>query len=1098
MEYEVIVKYNGDISFLEQELGVTVELLGYNYAIITADTPEKVNSLLNYTQIEYVEKPFILDTQDTQSFSSTGITEFKERTNLTGKGVLLGLIDSGIDYNLPIFKDEQGKSKILYYWDQSTNGTPPEGFTQGSLYTNEDINNAINGNMNIPISTTAMHGTHVGGIACSIANEAQIIAVRVGNRTTDVFSRSTEFMRALKFVLDRALELKMPIAINVSYGSNEGSHRGESLFEQYIDQMCGFWKNNIVVAAGNNAAKAGHKRINIKNDENSSTTVEVEVGQNESIININIWPSFIDDFTVTLISPSNRRTQSISKDSGQVKNIISNTRINGFFYPIEPYSLTRRISIELKSDTSIIPGIWQIEFTPIQIVEGNIDIYLPTSEGITKDTRFLEPTNELTVTVPGTASRVITVGSFNSRTDEVSIFSGRGDVDGGIIKPEILAPGEDIVSYLPGGITGALTGTSMATPHVTGTCALLLQWGIVEGNDLFLYDQKTKSMITTYARRRENDIYPNNASGYGFLDLSNLDLTSILNNNSNYGLYRKKIKRMKRQIENNLIPVANVLYDENFKNELDNLGINYRLYEITDNFGLLYLPINQLEKLNDILNLESGERIDPPLRLAQLGEVTQGTFGGVVGNEEIGANFFKNNPNINVTGRGVIIGIANSGIDYLHEDFIYADRTSKIIALWDQTKEGNPPSGYKIGTEYTREDINRAIRENDKSLSTDEEGIGTMLSGICCGLGNGDSRYQGVATDAELIIVKLAKLDGNYTSSLLYAAMGYIYNKALELNRPLIFNLGLGSNQQVAITSRTIGNKFFFLRGIMAIEGAGNEGNTQTHTSGVLSSIGDEKDIDLEIEEDEDEVTIQIWVNRPDKVDVQVISPSEEISKTSQASNYNVVYGLFDLDQTSYLIYSTYPTIESGQQLINISLINAKRGTWRIRLIGSYITNGIYNAYLENRAFLKPGTRFSQSNPSSTINYPGTYEDAITVGAYDTKNNTIWPSSSRGPLLDSSQKPDILAPGVDIIAPYPGNRYAMITGTSAASSYTAGAVALFLQYILVDNIYPEKAFVQNIATYLKTGATRVSNISYPNESYGYGILNIRGAFEQLR
>ena len=116
MDYEVIVKNNGDITFLEQELGVSVELLGYNYAIITADTPQKVDNLLNYTQIEYVEKPFILETQDTQSFSSTGITSFKERTKLTGKGTLLGLIDSGIDYNIPIFKDKDGKSKILYYW----------------------------------------------------------------------------------------------------------------------------------------------------------------------------------------------------------------------------------------------------------------------------------------------------------------------------------------------------------------------------------------------------------------------------------------------------------------------------------------------------------------------------------------------------------------------------------------------------------------------------------------------------------------------------------------------------------------------------------------------------------------------------------------------------------------------------------------------------------------------------------------------------------------------------------------------------------------------------------------------------------------------
>ena len=136
MDYEVIVKYNGDITFLEQELGVSVELLGYNYAIITADTPQKVDNLLNYTQIEYVEKPFILETQDTQSFSSTGITSFKERTKLTGKGTLLGLIDSGIDYNIPIIKDKDGKSKILYYWDQSIDGNPPDGikWRNGSSY----------------------------------------------------------------------------------------------------------------------------------------------------------------------------------------------------------------------------------------------------------------------------------------------------------------------------------------------------------------------------------------------------------------------------------------------------------------------------------------------------------------------------------------------------------------------------------------------------------------------------------------------------------------------------------------------------------------------------------------------------------------------------------------------------------------------------------------------------------------------------------------------------------------------------------------------------------------------------------------------------
>ena len=1101
MDYEVIVKYNGDITFLEQELGVSVELLGYNYAIITADTPQKVDNLLNYTQIEYVEKPFILETQDTQSFSSTGITGFKERTKLTGKGTLLGLIDSGIDYNIPIFKDKDGNSKILYYWDQSIDGNPPNGFKEGTLYTNEDINKAINGEIQIPISSTSTHGTHTAGIACSVANEADMIVVRVGRRQTDTFSKSTEFMRAIKFVLDRALELQRPIAINISYGSNEGSHRGESLFEQYIDQMCSFWKNNIVVAAGNNATKAGHKRINIKNDENNDTLVEMEVGQNEKILNINIWPSFVDNFNLYLVSPTGKSTQPISQDSGLIKNIIGNTRINGVFYPIAPYSLSRRITIELKSDTEIIPGIWTLLFTPIKLVDGNVDIYLPTSEGITIDTRFLEPSKVLTVTVPGTASKVITVGSFNSRTDVVSTFSGEGDIDGGIIKPDLLAPGEEIVSYLPGGSTGALTGTSMATPHVTGVCSLLMQWGIVEGNDLFLYSQKVKSVLIEYARRNPQYTYPNNSRGYGFLDLSKLNLLSISQNNQDYGLYRskKKIKKKKNLRQENLIPIIGVSFEnQQFEEDLKNLNITYRLERISDNFAILYISPSDMQAVGSIANILSAQTIESIIRLASLSQISQGTTGGVVGNEIIGANFFKENPNINVTGRGVIIGIADSGIDYLHPDFIYPDGTSKILYLWDQTKDGNPPEGYHIGTEYTNEDINRAIREKDDTLSIDEEGSGTMLSGICAGLGNLNPNYAGVAGEASLIVIKLKKYNGNYTNAALYVATEYAIKRALELNMPIVFNTSYGSNESVAITTLSLRNTLFFERGICMVSGVGNEGNTQTHTSGVIEFNGSEGYIELELSEDDPNVQIQVWMDRPDRVNCEVISPTGESSKLLQVSSYALVTGLYDFEQTEYLLETNYPTTFSGQQQININLTNAKKGIWKIRLIGIDINSGIYNAYLSNRVFLKPGTRFRESNPEKTINYPATYEDIISVGAYDTINDSIWPTSSRGPTIDYIQVPDIVAPGVNIVAPYPGEKYARISGTAPAAAYVSGSLALFLQYVLVEKRYPEKAFTQAMITYLKAGAVRSNNISYPNSALGYGLLNIRNVFDQLK
>ncbi|NJJ34604.1 S8 family peptidase [Clostridioides difficile] len=1128
INYELIVKYNGDILKLEQELGVSVEILNSSYAIITSNNEEDVNTLLTYPEIEFIEKPFILQTQDVQSFSSTGITGFKNRTGLTGKGTIIGIIDSGIDYTLPVFRDSDGRSKILYYWDQSIQGNPPEGFREGTLYTNEDINNAIDGNMYIPISTTSLHGTHVGGICATIASDARIIVVRVGNIQTDVFSRSTEFMRAIKFILDRALELRMPVTLNISYGSNEGSHRGTSLFEQYIDDMCLFWKNNIVVAAGNNADKGGHKRIRLRN--NITEEVEFVVGEGERILNINIWPDFVDDFSVHLVSPSNTQTQSISLTSGEIRNTLGETRVTGYFYPIAPYSLTRRVTLQLSSNTQINPGLWRIIFEPIDIVTGNVNIYLPTSEGLNRNTRFLIPTQELTVTVPGTASRVITVGSFNSRTDIVSIFSGEGDTQLGVFKPDLLAPGEDIISFLPGGTSGALSGTSMATPHVTGVCSLFMEWGIVNGNDLFLYSQKLRALLLKGARRLTNQSYPNNSSGFGFLSLADIDLYTLSNINQDLetdGIVYRSVNKSFKDEENNyklidgynnikndisldsfcnedmnrqtgVLAGINIIHTPEFESELNALGMGSNFIKLSDSLGILPIDASDYNSIQRILELPSIIRSESTIKMSLLGTINQGTFGGIVATEEIGVNFFKNNPNITITGRGTLIAIADTGIDYLHKDFIYPDGTSKIVYLWDQTKEGSPPEGFYIGTEYTREDINRAIANNDPSLSQDEVGQGTMLSGICAGLGNVNSEYAGIAEDAELIIIKLGKIDGFYNSAMLFAASQYAYKKAFELGRPVVINVSLGSSSLAGLTNRSNSEKAFFTRGLCITAGAGNEGNTQTHTSGRILHAGGSVDIELELSEDEEELSLELWLNKPDKADVIIVSPSGEESKSVGVSSYNRVTGLFDLEGTYYFITYVYPTTFSGQQFTNITLRNAKRGVWKIRLVGVYIINGIYNLYLPNRVLIKSGTRFRQVDPFFTINYPAIQDDLITVGAYNTINNSLWQSSSRGPTIENRLKPDLVAPGVNIIAAYPGNKYATITGTAAASAHVAGAAAMYFQYTFADGRYPNQAYVQKVKTFMQAGAKKNLNTVYPNTSAGYGSLDVRGMFDVLR
>lgn len=552
---------------------------------------------------------------------------------------------------------------------------------------------------------------------------------------------------------------------------------------------------------------------------------------------------------------------------------------------------------------------------------------------------------------------------------------------------------------------------------------------------------------------------------------------------------------------NKYIPLFNIYFNENLEKELENFKNIVKLYKISNNFGVVYIDQNYIEMFSELYRLKGIISMERYTKMSQLATINKGIENGIVATEEIGSNYFKTNPNISVTGSGVLIGIANSGIDYLHPDFIYPDGTSKIRYLWDQTKDGNAPDEFNIGTEYTRGDINKAIQEKNPNLSIDEEGIGTALSGLCAGLGNVKNEFSGVAEESELIIVKLKKINGFYNSATLEAAIKYMYKKSKKENMPLVNNITLGSNQSVAIGTTIIENDNFYDYGICYVVGAGNEGSGNTHATGIIEFKGEIKDIAFELGEDEDEIEIDLWVNKPDKANVLIISPSGEESKLSSVSNYSLMDGVFDLEGTRYSIWSIYPIPYGGQQQTIIRLKNVKKGIWKIRLIGQFITNGIYNIYLPNKDLIAKNLKFRSSSPECTINFPAGYRDAISVGTYDSLNNSIWANSSRGPIIGTVARnisPDIVCPGVNIIAPYPGAQYCTITGSSVASSYTAGGIALIMQYTFVDKNYKNKCVVQKIRTFLRGGAKRDKTLKYPNNIYGYGSLDIRGMFNQLK
>ncbi|HSQ34239.1 MAG TPA: S8 family serine peptidase, partial [Peptostreptococcaceae bacterium] len=253
-----------------------------------------------------------------------------------------------------------------------------------------------------------------------------------------------------------------------------------------------------------------------------------------------------------------------------------------------------------------------------------------------------------------------------------------------------------------------------------------------------------------------------------------------------------------------------------------------------------------------------------------------------------------------------------------------------------------------------------------------------------------------------------------------------------------------------------------------------------------------------EVGANERDIQRQFWGKRPDKISVLIISPSGELSETSTVRDLVTISGIFDYELTTYEIFYDYPDFFSGDQLTVITLRDIKPGIWTIRLSGDYIVDGHYDIYLPNRSLLQPGTKFSEADPFGTLNYPSSSNEMITVGTYNTVNNSIWQSSSRGPTRLEKLKPDIVAPGVNIISTYPGGGYSNITGSSAAGAHASGACALFLEYVLVDGANPVVSYVQMIKSFMLQGARKFPDITYPNVSYGYGLLDIRGMFDQFR
>lgn len=528
--WEIIVKYNGDLrAVLETRFPkVRVHILTGGFAILRVPQ-EQIEQVISLKEIEYAEKPKRLYFAVDRARSASCLIPVQTGAEgLSGRGVLLGIVDSGIDYFHEDFRNADGSSRILFLADQ----------VSGNIYTKTEIDRALrSGNREeakkwIPSEDVGGHGTAVAGIAAGngresggkyrgVAYESELAIVRLGIAGPNDFPRTTQLMEGVELIVRAASELSIPLALNISFGNSYGSHDGNGLLERYLDSLSGVGKSVFVIGTGNEGASGGHASGRLQSGE--AAEIELSIAPYEMGFGLQIWKNYEDDLQIWISDPAMTEVREVSRRLGTQRILLKNAMILGYYGEPGPYNTAQEVYLEfLPVKQYIESGIWRIILKAGRVREGSYDLWLPAESALNKSTRFLRPTPDTTLTIPSTAIRPISVGAYDASTGTYAPFSGRGDTRlRRLPKPDLAAPGVGIMTTKSGGGYSPVTGTSFAAPMVTGAAALLMEWGIVRGNDPYLYSDKVKAYLRKGAKALPGfEAYPNPEVGWGALCVS--------------------------------------------------------------------------------------------------------------------------------------------------------------------------------------------------------------------------------------------------------------------------------------------------------------------------------------------------------------------------------------------------------------------------------------------------------------------------------------------------------------------------------------------------------------------------------------------------
>ncbi|MGI6006276.1 MAG: S8 family peptidase [Ruminococcus sp.] len=512
------------------------------YGILSAPVPAdpSIISFVNYSTI-----PSLFMLQDLASLEVSGIIQAQTQTtlSLSGKGVLIGFIDTGINYQNSVFTDDIGQTRIEAVWDQEIQtGTPPSIFPYGSEYLKEDINLALSSEdpySVVPSRDENGHGTALASIAAGkaipeqdftgAAPMASIAVVKLKEAKTYLknfffFSGSapvyqeTDIIMGYSYLTNLARKLNMPLVVCIALGSNQGEHSGGMPLEVVLGGANRYISNAVIAAAGNEGNRSHHYFGSLEENE-SYRTVEILVQENTAGFFAELWTQSPEIFSVGFVSPGGETIARIPpglNNTVQVGFVLEKTVIEIHYETILTTSGSQLIFIRFSAPT---PGIWQLRVYGPPVLRGDFHIWLPVYGFTNPDVIFLAPDPYTTITSPGVSSGIITPGAYSAYDGSLYLHSGRGNNRLDMVKPDLCAPGVDVSGFGPQDYISGFTGTSSAAAITAGGAALIIEWGLSQNPSFLFSTTDIKNILIRGAVRDPGRDYPNREWGYGKLNI---------------------------------------------------------------------------------------------------------------------------------------------------------------------------------------------------------------------------------------------------------------------------------------------------------------------------------------------------------------------------------------------------------------------------------------------------------------------------------------------------------------------------------------------------------------------------------------------------